>query len=156
MALICRATSGMKGDAAWRIPLSLFYIIPTLLACGVWFMPEVIVFWFVKLHTWGNRLPSIHKKSPRWLLMHNHEEEALESLRKLRQGRFSDDEILEEFRHLQSTINLTVEKGVFNEIFQGREYFSNASCLSPLSSGTQNKHPGCHTWRNGLLYDCRH
>ncbi|KAL4811602.1 hypothetical protein BDW67DRAFT_189552 [Aspergillus spinulosporus] len=43
MALICRGTSDMESDAAWRIPLGLLYIVPTLLTCGVWFMPEVSI-----------------------------------------------------------------------------------------------------------------
>jgi MFS transporter, SP family, sugar:H+ symporter len=41
MSIICRATSEIPGNASWRIPYGLFFIIPTLLAVGVWWIPEV-------------------------------------------------------------------------------------------------------------------
>jgi MFS transporter, SP family, sugar:H+ symporter len=97
MSLICRGTSTIAGNASWRIPLGIFYVIPSILLVGVFFMPE----------------------SPRWLLIRGRREEALDSLTKLRRGRFTDEEIEQEFRHLQSTIDATVETGRFREMFQG-------------------------------------
>lgn len=58
-------------------------------------------------------------ESPRWLLIRGRREEALVSLRKLREGRFTEDQIQKEFAHLQSTVDATVEVGRFREIFQG-------------------------------------
>lgn len=94
-ALVCRGTSTVESDASWRIPIGLLFIVPCLVASGVWYMPE----------------------SPRWLLMKKREGDALDSLRKLRRGRFSEDEIHQELRELQSTIDLTVETGRFAELF---------------------------------------
>lgn len=126
-ALICRGTSTIDNDRSWRIPLGLLYIIPVIVGSGVWFMPE----------------------SPRWLLVRGRKEKAFKALKKLRQGRFSNEQIEHEFEELQSksydlrkpefralagcrnsafekllitsvgTIDLTVERGRMVEIFQG-------------------------------------
>ena len=38
---VCRGTSGIQDDRAWRIPLGLFYIVPTIIISCIWFIPEV-------------------------------------------------------------------------------------------------------------------
>lgn len=97
MSLICQGTSKIEGDSSWRIPLGLFFIIPTVLALGVYYLPE----------------------SPRWLLMKNRPEDAMKSLRLLREGKFTNAEIEAEFAEYQNTINIAVEQGRFREQFQG-------------------------------------
>ncbi|KAI9148952.1 Major facilitator-type transporter ecdD [Paramyrothecium foliicola] len=97
MSGICRGTSDIPSHASWRIPLGLFFIIPSILLIGVWWLPE----------------------SPRWLLTQNRADEALASLRLLRQGAYSEEQITEEFRHIERNINVVVEKGSFKELFQG-------------------------------------
>ncbi|KAM0327110.1 hypothetical protein ACHAQA_006238 [Verticillium albo-atrum] len=44
---------------------------------------------------------------------------AIASLRLLRQGRYTEQEILDEFNDIQSSLAVTVEKGSFKELFQG-------------------------------------
>ncbi|KAF5719120.1 RGT2-Sensor of high external glucose concentration [Fusarium mundagurra] len=51
--------------------------------------------------------------SPRWLLTRDRQEDALKSLRLLRQGAYTDDEIEHEFREMQNAFNNTVKKGSF-------------------------------------------
>lgn len=38
---IVRGTSTIKGNASWRIPISLILVIPAILIVLVWFIPEV-------------------------------------------------------------------------------------------------------------------
>lgn len=74
MASICRHTSDMSSSAAWRIPYGLFFIVPTLVASGIWFAPE----------------------SPRWLCMMDRWEDARKVLRDLRVGAKTDESIIDE------------------------------------------------------------
>ncbi|SPO01819.1 related to RGT2 - Sensor of high external glucose concentrations [Cephalotrichum gorgonifer] len=97
MALICQRTAKIEGEASWRIPLGLFFIVPSILICGVWFLPE----------------------SPRWLLLQDQPDAAMASLRLLREGKFTDEEIEAEFQEIKGTINLTVDRGRFKEQFRG-------------------------------------
>lgn len=96
-SLICRGTGGLIGSKSWRIPLGLLYVIPTIMLCTVWYIPE----------------------SPRWLLQRGRKEEAMKNLRLLRQGKYTEDQIKEEYAGFVTTLNATVEKGSFKELFQG-------------------------------------
>ena len=51
--------------------------------------------------------------------MNNRPDDAFTSLKALRQGAFSDEEIREEFENIQNTINLSVEKGQLKEMLKG-------------------------------------
>ncbi|KAF3396776.1 Hexose transporter HXT13 [Talaromyces pinophilus] len=95
---VCFGTSHLEGNRSWRIPLGLFYIIPTLIASSVLLIPE----------------------SPRWLLQCNRADEAKASLQKLRQGAFTEEEINNEYRELEFALETAVEQGKFVELFQGK------------------------------------
>lgn len=95
--LVCFGTSNIQDNRSWRIPIGLFYIVPSIVLSLIFFIPE----------------------SPRWLLRKNRVDEALVNLRLLRQGRFSEEEIESEFRELRVSLEQEVEKGRFIEIFQG-------------------------------------
>ncbi|KAJ5655253.1 hypothetical protein N7507_007203 [Penicillium longicatenatum] len=94
---VARGTSSLPSNAAWQIPFGLFYIIPTFVAACIWFIPE----------------------SPRWLLMVDRREDALDSLRKLRKGKFSEHEIQRELQATAAGLEQELELGSFFEIFQG-------------------------------------
>lgn len=96
---VCRGTSGIKDNRSWRIPLGLFYIVPTIILSLIFFTPE----------------------SPRWLLKQGRVEEARANLVKLRQGKFTEEQIDLEFRELQAALDFenAFEKGTFMEMFQG-------------------------------------
>ncbi|GKZ39285.1 hypothetical protein AbraIFM66950_012229 [Aspergillus brasiliensis] len=95
--VICRATSTLPGNASWRIPLGLYYIIPSVVLCLIWWIPE----------------------SPRWLLTKDRPDEAAAAMKRLRSGRFSDEEIAAELSDLQTALATEVEHGTFTELFQG-------------------------------------
>lgn len=94
---ICRGTSDLKDDRAWRIPLGMFYIVPSIILSLIWFVPE----------------------SPRWLLLQGRNDEAKTSLYKLREGAFSEKDIDNEFEELKYALEMEEEKGKFLQIFRG-------------------------------------
>ncbi|RSL73661.1 hypothetical protein CEP54_000031 [Fusarium duplospermum] len=94
---VCFGTSSLPDNRAWRIPLGLFYIVPTIVVAGIWFIPE----------------------SPRWLLRKDRVEEAWQNLRKLREGAFTDEQIEAEFKELRTSLEQEVEQGRFIELLQG-------------------------------------
>ncbi|KAF4967540.1 hypothetical protein FSARC_4925 [Fusarium sarcochroum] len=95
---VCLGTSRIPDNRSWRIPLGLFYLIPTIIAIGIWFLPE----------------------SPRWLLQRGRVEEARTNLVKFRSGAFTEEDIAEEFREAQLQLDTEAEKGRFWEIFATR------------------------------------
>ncbi|OJJ02709.1 hypothetical protein ASPVEDRAFT_53331 [Aspergillus versicolor CBS 583.65] len=95
---VCYGTSRLQDDRAWRIPLGLFYIVPTLIAASIFFLPE----------------------SPRWLLQRGRAEEAKFSLKKLREGAFTEEQVETEFRELEFALENEVEQGKFIELFKGK------------------------------------
>ncbi|TDZ30280.1 MFS transporter fmqE [Colletotrichum spinosum] len=94
---VCRGTSTLEGNASWRIPMGLFYVIPVIVMCLIWFIPE----------------------SPRWLLTQDRVEEAQVALKKLRHGTITDAEIDEQFAALQYALKQEVEQGNYMELFKG-------------------------------------
>ncbi|KAJ5770707.1 uncharacterized protein N7511_002758 [Penicillium nucicola] len=92
---VCNGTSKIYDDRAWRIPLGLFFIIPSIIISLIWFIPE----------------------SPRWLLVKGRTEEARANLQKLRQGAFTPEEIEEEFSLLKTRLEEEPEQGHFRELF---------------------------------------
>ncbi|CAI7590145.1 unnamed protein product [Penicillium crustosum] len=92
---VCNGTSKIHDDRSWRIPLGLFFIIPTIIASLIWFIPE----------------------SPRWLLIQGRMEEARINLQKLREGAFTSDEIEDEFASIQKGLQSEPEQGHFKELF---------------------------------------
>ncbi|CAG7944306.1 unnamed protein product [Penicillium olsonii] len=92
---VCNGTSRLQDDRSWRIPLGLFFVIPTIISSLIWFIPE----------------------SPRWLLMQGKTKEARTNLQKLREGSFTTDEIEEEFKSIQNGLDNEPEQGHFKELF---------------------------------------
>ncbi|KAG7109049.1 Hexose transporter HXT13 like protein [Verticillium longisporum] len=89
---ICYGTSKIDDNRSWRIPLGLFYIVPSIVAALIFLVPE----------------------SPRWLLRQNRPEEAKAMLVRLRQGAFTTEEVEAEFLELRLALE-SEEKGKFVE-----------------------------------------
>ncbi|KAK6217278.1 sugar transporter [Colletotrichum tabaci] len=94
---ICRATSSFQDSRAYRIPFGLFYVIPTIVICLIWFIPE----------------------SPRWLLLRDRVEEARKAHYLLREGTMPDADIDHEFAKIQQSLLEEPEQGRTKELFQG-------------------------------------
>ncbi|KAL6407964.1 RGT2-Sensor of high external glucose concentration [Ilyonectria robusta] len=94
---VCYGTSGIQDNRAWRIPLGLFYIVPSIVLSLIWFIPE----------------------SPRWLLRKNRVEDAWSNFRMLREGAFSEEQMEAEFKELRTSLEQEVEQGKFSELFRG-------------------------------------
>ncbi|OLN90336.1 High-affinity glucose transporter ght2 [Colletotrichum chlorophyti] len=94
---VCRGTSTLEGNSSWRIPMGLFYVIPVIVMCLIFLIPE----------------------SPRWLLTQDRVEEAQASLKKLRAGTVTDAQIDEQFATLQYALKQEVEQGSYMELFKG-------------------------------------
>jgi MFS family permease len=94
---VCFGTSSLPDNRAWRIPLGLFYVVPTIVAALVLFVPE----------------------SPCWLLRQDRADEALVCLRKYREGIHTEEEILAEFAQLKASLDNEPEQGKFVELFHG-------------------------------------
>ncbi|OAP57385.1 hypothetical protein AYL99_08123 [Fonsecaea erecta] len=98
MACITYGTSKLSSESAFRIPFGIFFVIPVVVFTGSLFMRE----------------------SPRWLLVRERPQEALESLRLYRTGKFTEEEIMEEYRDQVAMITtVTHDKGTFKEMWQG-------------------------------------
>ncbi|KAK4934884.1 hypothetical protein LTR10_023957 [Elasticomyces elasticus] len=94
---VCRGTSTLPDNRAWRIPISLFYVVPSIILSLIWFIPE----------------------SPRWLALQGRNDAAKASLRKLREGAFTEEEIDQQFNKLQYALEMEHVKGNFIDIFRG-------------------------------------
>lgn len=95
---VCRGTSEMTTNAAWRIPQVLFYIVPSIIAFSIWFIPE----------------------SPRWLLLQGREQDALESLRLLRStGHDPNYDPREELSLLKKSLLEEQNQGTYTDLFRG-------------------------------------
>lgn len=94
---VCLGTSELSGNAAWRIPQGLFYVVPSIVATFVWFIPE----------------------SPRWLLLNNRVDEALDSLRKLRSSGPDTPTPEEELARLQISLAEEKNQGTYGDLFRG-------------------------------------
>ncbi|PON21178.1 sugar transporter [Trichoderma gamsii] len=93
---VCRGTSELTSNAAWRIPMGLFYIVPITVASCVWFIPE----------------------SPRWLLLQDREEDALRSLQTLR-GSDPSYNALEDLEVLRLSLIDEHNQGRYSDLFRG-------------------------------------
>jgi SP family sugar:H+ symporter-like MFS transporter len=94
---IAHATSTFKDGRAYAIPYGLFYVVPIIIICLIWFIPE----------------------SPRWLMTVNRMEEARAAHKKYREGTMSDEAIELEFNQLHQALLDEPEQGHTIELFQG-------------------------------------
>ncbi|KAM0295982.1 hypothetical protein ACHAPM_010699 [Fusarium culmorum] len=76
MNCIARGTSTLSGRQAYMIPYGLFYVVPTFIIATIWFIPE----------------------SPRWLVLKDRKEDALASLQQLQAGKYTEEQIEQEYR----------------------------------------------------------
>lgn len=96
------------------IPWGLFYVVPSFVSACIWFVPEVS-----SHHGWLISTANL-TQSPRWLVLKDRNEDAIESLRKLRSGKYTDEQIDIEYRGILESIEKERQKGTFLDIFRKR------------------------------------
>ncbi|TQN65457.1 High-affinity glucose transporter RGT2, partial [Colletotrichum shisoi] len=89
---ICRATSSFQDNRAYRIPFGLFYVIPTILICLIWFISRV----FANLDGRPERRTTSS-----------------------REGTMPDADMDHEFAKIQQSLLEEPEQGRTKELFQG-------------------------------------
>jgi MFS family permease len=94
---IAHATSTLNDRRAYAICYGLFYVVPIIIICLIWFIPE----------------------SPRWLMTVNRMDEAREAHKKYREGTMPDEAIEVEFNQLHQSLLDEPEQGHTVELFQG-------------------------------------
>ncbi|CAK7207997.1 hypothetical protein SEUCBS139899_010831, partial [Sporothrix eucalyptigena] len=95
---ITRRTSAIPSNASWQIPFGLILIIPAVVIAMVWFIPE----------------------SPRWLLLHDRQEDAIESLSRLKNKNTPAEEIRLEFDELSQRVATQLKHGSFRHLFTSK------------------------------------
>lgn len=102
-AAVDRATHLMPGLEAYRIPLAIFFVAPTIQTVALFFFPE----------------------SPRWLMTQGKIEEAESSLRRLRNKNIEESELQAEFSEIristQEQMELHSGKHLWLEMWKGNE-----------------------------------
>lgn len=106
--IITNATAKNHNDSAWRIPVGLFYVCPSIIVVLINFVPE----------------------SPRWLVLKGRHEEALESLRRLRQGKFTPEEIEDQYAEITAAVkDGESQQSSWFELFQGTNLKRTTICV---------------------------
>ncbi|PYH30452.1 sugar transport protein [Aspergillus neoniger CBS 115656] len=92
---IARGTSGISTNAAWQIPFGLILVIPFICIWLVWIIPE----------------------SPRWLLLRDRQEEALQALKRYRSKNTPEHEIQKDFDEMAQKVTAQLQKKSFKDLF---------------------------------------
>lgn len=92
---IARGTSGISTNAAWQIPFGLILVIPFICIWLVWIIPE----------------------SPRWLLLRDRQEEALQALKRYRSKTTPQHEIQEDLDEMAQKVTAQLQKKSFKDLF---------------------------------------
>ncbi|CDO92667.1 unnamed protein product [Kluyveromyces dobzhanskii CBS 2104] len=96
--IITNSTAHIENTSAWRIPLGLYYIFPSIIASLVMFIPE----------------------SPRWLILKGKKEEAMKSLVRLRTGTIHENDISKEYESIVKSVEAEkLQKSQYSELFTG-------------------------------------
>ncbi|GKZ48105.1 hypothetical protein AbraIFM66951_011860 [Aspergillus brasiliensis] len=91
---IARGTSGISTNAAWQIPFGLILVIPFICIWLVWIIPE----------------------SPRWLLLRDRQDEALQALKRYRSKDTPEHEIQEDFDEMAQKVAAQLQKKSFKDL----------------------------------------
>lgn len=95
ISCICYTTSGLKGDDAWRIPVTGLFAIPSIALLLSFLVPE----------------------SPRWLLRQGQKEKALKNLRYLNRDK-TEEQVQQELALLSQSLEAGAHSGTWADLFR--------------------------------------
>lgn len=106
--IITNATSTIDNEKAWKIPVGLFFIFPVFVGTGILLVNE----------------------SPIWLAVNGKDEEALKSLRAYRLGKYSEENINQEFDLIKKTIvHESLNNHTYADLFKGVNFKRTLICI---------------------------
>lgn len=133
IGVVCNFTRNIGVDDGrdinlqWRIPMALYFVIPTIVACGTWFMPE----------------------SPRWLASKGRIDEARDVLRRVRVNN-SPEAIAAELGTIQTALASLQSGGSYADLFRGANRKSHLQVPGEVSLMDRTTHND----RMGRQYLC--
>ncbi|KAM5347547.1 hypothetical protein ACJ41O_007371 [Fusarium nematophilum] len=114
MSIICFGTQKLDDDRQWKTPFGLFFIIPSIVAAGIWFIPEVRKVSQIAQRALLTKFVTVTQMAP----MEGPRRRSHRFPSQLRDGCFTDEEIKAELDGLRILLAEDEDKGTFMDLWK--------------------------------------